>query len=121
MPADLRFQCLIEISSSVPSLFRHTLISSGKTTQTDEPVFPAVFSGEYYFEASDTSMDAGRLPFIRRSGGGRWIVLTGMSDGKDVQVAICSRNSILDIWNALSVSGVVARSFPPGLSADNTP
>lgn len=87
---------LIEISSSVP-------------------VFRAVFSGEYYFKASDTSMDAERPPFFRQSGGGRWIVLIGMSDGKDIQVAICSRNSILDIWNALSGSGVVACSLPPGL------
>jgi len=68
---------------------------------------------EYYFRARETAIQVRREP--SRPFELRWIVVTGRTDGKDVRLAISTRNAhqLSQVWNALADAGAVPVGPPP--------
>jgi hypothetical protein len=68
---------------------------------------------EYYFPASETSIELSRSPSLIYRGD--WIVLTRRQAGQDFQVAITTTNdhTLLQAWNALVNAGAIPAGLPP--------
>jgi hypothetical protein len=75
--------------------------------------FRIVMGEEYYFRARETTIQVRREP--SRPFELRWIVVTGRTDGKDVRLAISTRNAhqLSQVWNALAGAGAVPVGPPP--------
>ena len=73
-----------------------------------------VMGTEYYFKASETSIETSRDP--SRSSALNWIVVTGSQRGKEIKLAITNRNEgrLHDAWNALTAAGAIPIGPPPG-------
>jgi hypothetical protein len=66
-----------------------------------------VMGMEYYFKASETSIETSRDP--SRNSALNWIIVTGSQRGEEIKLAITNGNEGLlqDAWNALVVAGAI--------------
>jgi hypothetical protein len=73
-----------------------------------------VMGMEYYFKASETSIETSRAP--SRSDALNWIIVTGSQRGEEIKLAITNGNAgqLHDAWNALVAVGAIPIGPPPG-------
>jgi hypothetical protein len=73
-----------------------------------------VMGMEYYFKASETSIETSRDP--SRNSALNWIVVTGSQRSEEIKLAITNGNEALlhDAWNALVAAGAIPVGPPPG-------
>ena len=78
------------------------------------PPIRVVMGMEYYFKASETSIETSREP--SRSAALNWIIVTGRQRGEKIKLAITNRNEgrLHDAWNALVAAGAIPIGPPPG-------
>jgi hypothetical protein len=74
-----------------------------------------VMGMEYYFKASETSIETSRDPSTGSSAL-NWIIVTGSQRSEEIKLAIINRNEgrLHDAWNALVTAGAVPIGPPPG-------
>ncbi len=77
------------------------------------PPIRVVMGEEYYFKASETSIETSRDP--SRNAALIWIVVTGSQRGQEIKIAITHGNvgQLHDAWNALVAAGAIPVGPPP--------
>ena len=72
-----------------------------------------VMGMEYYFKASETSIETNREP--SRNSALNWIVVTGSQRGREIKLAITHGNEsqLYDAWDALVAAGAIPVGPPP--------